>query len=368
MAACLLGGCGVRESEMTTRRGWEGILLSARKHPHRTNYDKIFNFDGTTRIDGYRLWCGFYRGVRIELYSCVLQQRYYSWTRGGIKYVAVLLTAWPGDAKGNGSIVAEKRYPLDAIDTSLLVEDPGLEPDYIQNVAAGRLRAEVEDRGHGSLAVRLNVQTVPEWYEFDVERLLKESGYVLSEGPRRVTWERPPVWDHDTFVRVMRERMRGFDTTGERWWEGTPRRKQIQLLDHPLWEDPQAVSKLLQSNEPTVVVFTLKFMRLKNYVDPFYVASLKGVGDDLITLGWHSDGSVRAAFAELLFRATHWPTDIDEIEPLLASDDPAVQCAVLEAFLKQGKMPEDEARLRALARSEDSLVASRARRMLSMRE
>lgn len=192
LAVLFASGCAAGGSEMTTRQAWEAILLSASEHSTRTKYDNVRNFDGTTRIDSYRLWRGSYRGMKLELYSCVLQQRYYTLSPAGITYVSVVLTAWPGSSGSGGVILGEKRYPVHMVETPRLVRDPGLKPAYIQDVAAGRLEVQVVDRGGGILAVKLDALKEPKWHEFDLDALLAQSRIEPTGGPRGIASQCPP--------------------------------------------------------------------------------------------------------------------------------------------------------------------------------
>jgi hypothetical protein len=357
-------GCAAGESEMTTRHDWETILLSAPERSTRTKYDNVRNFDGTTRIDSYRLWRGSYRGIELELYSCVLQQRYYTFTPGGIRYISVVLTAWPENPDSDGVILDERRYRARMVETSRVARDPELKPAYIQDVAAGRLEVQVLDRGGGILAVKLDSLKKPGWDEFDLDALLAQAGMEPTGGSGEIASDSPPEWDRKRFVAAMGERMRQFDTSAERWWEGYPSPRQIRLIDHPKWRDPEAVSELLQTKSPEVVVNTLKFVRLMDYVDPFYLTSLCGIEGDLLQVGQHPDRRVRAAFAELVLRSEHWPNDLDTIETLLSSSDSNVQFAVLRRFIKRNKCPEDRKSVEELAQSDNEAVAEAARDVL----
>ena len=345
LSVTCLSGC-YSGARMRAKEGWKRILLSDQPVGLRTAYCGVANYARlplytSVSLDGYLLWRGSYRGLRLELYSCVLTEPGFLLLRE-TKYVSLVLTAW-GDKLSDGVILAEGRYRAGMIDMNKLLRDPANKYSF---EAPGRLRVEVEDRGGGRLAVRLNALKTPKWREFDLDPLLSDAGFAVSQGPCDIKWPKPPDWDRDRFVTVMRERMKSFNSSSTRWWEGYPDSAEIRQLDHPLWRDSEAVSELLRSRSPQVLVHTLKFMRLRNYVDPQYVISLGDAGDELLKMGTHSDELVRSAFTDLLWSSDQWPTSLKDIAPLLDSDDPCVRSTVLRTYRMRDKWPADMERMK----------------------
>ena len=346
LSVTCLSGCYYRQ-RMETRQGWESILLIDEGSVLRTPYCGVLNVEGFVGFDGYLLWRGSYRGLRLELYSCVSTAPIVLVWRE-VKYVSLVLTAW-GDKLPDGVILAERRYRAGMIDMNKLEGHP----NYTRVVAAGRLRVEVEDRGGGRLAVRLNALKTPKWREFDLDPLISDAGFAVSQGPCDIKWPRPPDWDRDRFVAVMRERMKLFDTSRDYLT-----RAEIRQLDHPRWRDAEAVSELLRSRSPEILLHTLRLMVLMNRADPRYMISLWDTGDDLLKMGTHSDKRIRSVFTKLLLCSHERPANLKNIAPLLYSNDPSVRGAVLNAYRMRDELPADTERLEQLAIGWNAYVTS----------
>lgn len=345
LSVTFLSGCYYQEMRRT-KEGWEYILLDD-QFELRTPYCEVCNVEGFVGFDGYLLWRGSYRGLRLELYSCVSTAPIVlTWRE--VKYVSLVLTGWR-DKLSDGVILAEGRYRAGMIDMNKLEGHP----NYTRVATAGRLRVEVEDRGGGRLAVRLNALKTPKWREFDLDPLLSDAGFAVSQGPCDIKWPRPPDWDRDRFVAVMRERMKLFDTSRSHLT-----RAEIRQLDHPRWRDPEAMSELLASRSPEVLLHTVRLMVLMNRADPRYMISLWDTGDDLLKMGTHSDKRIRSTFVELLLCSYERPANLKNLAPLLYSDDPSVQGAVLDAYRTRNELPADTERLKELARGFNAYVTT----------
>lgn len=373
VAIIVLSGCKIvdpQKSERATRKNWDRFL---RDGYNRTNYDRIKNFDGTTRIDGYRLWQGWYRGVPIALYSCVVQQPYVSPTGGGIKSMSIILAVEEGrplptanakaPVKIRVTIASEKTYEVKELDTSLMVDRPSLMALESQVVAAGRIKADVRETGGGKLGVTVNVLKVPTQYVFDLEKALAER--KLS-GEKKIV--PAPVWPPYTpeeFSKRMREALAEFATRPEATGGVSLRRWEIESVDHPMWEDADAVKALLAAASDEELAKALCFMGVKDNEDPFYLTRLDRICPLLVKTGEHGSAEVRNQFCCILSCSIQWPKDLSVLEPLLAKKDDDVRASVLAAFANRHKMPSDRRLLRKLAESDNEAVRFWAKQLLS---
>lgn len=348
LAFCVLsGGCA---GQRRTRAIWNEHLenyapKSAYEGVHATRYCP---FLWATTVEGYRVWQGSYRGVPIALYSRLLEHGSIA-NEKGVQRIGIVLVAedWRSAAtpspygKRETTIVAEKVFKAAAVDMQRLSGPPARA--NADSIWIERLKIKVADQGNGVLAFRSDALATGAWHTFDLGAALKD--YDLR-GEKRIVSKHPP-WTKGEFVAHTIATMKGFEVEeGYQWWKWALGDAQIEIIDHPRWEDADSVKALLTAAPAEVLPHVLRFMRTKEWNDPWYLVGLATIDDVLLGLADHESGPVRGAFGELVGASVHWPEDIRKLEPLLLSEDPNVSTGAYRAYHNRKETPPKPQKLR----------------------
>ena len=168
--------------------------------------------------------------------------------------------------------------------------------------------------------------------------------------------------DAGTFAERTLTATSGFALLG-----GYPLDHEVNAIDHPLWEDATAVKMLLARAPAKSLVHCLRFMRMRNHVDPYYLLSLDSIDEALLATASHRNHDVREAFARILISSIHWPGNTKALVPLIYNENDSVVAAALRMLDLRKVVPADRRRLKELARSNDVYyVRDRAKSLLAI--
>jgi hypothetical protein len=365
----MVAGCRAQspaESAKSCREAWDRFL---RDRNASTDYHLVNNIDGVTRVDGYRVWRGSYGGVPIALFSCIVQQPYvfYERERGGIISMSIILGVQHPDF--SVVIVSEQEHTASRLKTAEMVYTPDSPHWESMLVAAGRVKVEVKDMGDGQLGYRANVQKSDEWRSFDVQEALIQAGFKPADGPLEFL-PPPPSYTVEQFCELMAERLAGRCADGRetRWFAyRTAGADEVAQVEHPLWEDPEAVRALLERLDGYPLANVIAFMDVRHSRDPFYLVRLEEAGLTPVLLNAVlSSGTpeVRDRFNSLFRNTGNWPGMGGGLELLLRTGDRELVATALKRFCRRKVKPNDMSVVRELAESDDEDVAERAKMIL----
>jgi hypothetical protein len=222
---------------------------------------------------------------------------------------------------------------------------------------------EVRDEGGGKLGFRMDPAKEPRWESFDLEKLLKDEHLA---GPPKVTPLQWPKYTHEEFAKAMIARFETFRMATEPLWNAGPESLEMQSIDHPMWEDPEAVKQLLTTAPAKPFVCAIGVIRRRAVKDPRYLNRLESIDNTLLGLASNPSEEVRRAFADLVWGSDLWPGDVHLLDPLLMSADPIVQASILRAFAIRKTVPHNIGRVRDLAKSPEAPVRSFAEDVLDL--
>jgi hypothetical protein len=360
--AVSLGGCPGGPDDPELRGKWDKALQDGH---NRSNYDCIFASWaslGGGSIDGFRMWQGDYRGVPIALYSCGYHMR----MAGEMGWISIILTVEdnrkvPPDGIRRRMVVrqmAERRFEPREIDADKLLTSPGRSNSW----DVGQVHVEVRDEGGGKLGFRMDPAKEPRWESFDLEKVLKDEHLA---GPLKVTMVEWPKYTREEFAKAMIARFERPEMATDPIWNAGPESFEKEPIDHPVWEDPEAVKQLLTTAPTEPLLCAISVIVCRAGKDGRYLLRLESIQDTLLGLLSNPSPEVRAKTAGLL-GSELWPRDVHVLEPFLMSPDPKVQVKVLRAFETRKTIPFNLARVRELTHSPDEIVQFYAEEVLDL--
>jgi hypothetical protein len=354
------GGCSLVETwslEKVSAR-WDNLLRNG--EVGNTRYSPVLAVDASvSRVEGLRVWEGTYGCMPIALYTKFMVSRHYlhaSARAAGLRYLGLVLVAEPPESGGR-RILATKAVPYSDVNTEQLVVDPSTKPVYLQTLRIGAPVVNVAAGNNGKLVVRMEASVGPALFEFDLAALLPD---VEEGGVVNVVGRQYPRLTPAEFTAWISAKTASFGRNC-----GYLDSRELAAMDHPQWRDAGSVTDLLQTADARALTYALMMIRRIQFLDPLYLPSLPTAQEHVLRLAFHADPAIRSEFSELLYNnAQVWPSDVRVLEPLLVSEDPKVQAAVLGIYNQRECQPRDTERVKELARSSDMIVSSFARDMV----
>jgi len=331
-------------------------------------------------MDGELLWRGAYRGIPIALYSCLFRHNTfyqvehpgeYPADTAGVRWLRIILAVerpgspypgrnppytGPAEERMRVEQVAMTEFPGKVVDLKALGYRS--DPTAPEELNPALLEVKVTDAGNGMMKVAVNALAKGQACVFDLEKALSKE---QLKGPKRIEGLKFPEYSVEQFVQVTLDKLGKLKPTGEPWWRGTPRARDLGLLYHPLWENPEAVRLLLNRASEKQLVNAIKCLGILSRGVHYRNAAMEA---QLLGYLRHESGAVRGAFSWVVAHADRWPRNPRDLEPFLQSEDPNVLFGVLSAFVLRRHVPKDIERVRELAGSKEASVRDAANELL----